>query len=163
MDSAASVAASLELDNGHCALAFSLDVQEIINSVGHDGAGATAVFIGTTRNTFKDKVVTRLEYQAYSTLAIKSMANIVRDVQASTVHGDSAAAQPIIRCAVHHRLGVVPVGEPSIVIAVSAPHRKEAFIACERILEDIKAKVPIWKREYYENESDEKAEWKANQ
>jgi hypothetical protein len=55
MDSAASVAASLELDNGHCALAFSLDVQEIINSVGHDGAGATAVFIGTTRNTFKGK------------------------------------------------------------------------------------------------------------
>ncbi|KAF7347871.1 hypothetical protein MVEN_01545000 [Mycena venus] len=146
MDPAASVATSLDFEHGHCALAFSLDVQEIISSVGHEEAGATAVFIGTTRNTFKGKIVTRLEYQAYSTLAIKTMANI-----------------PIIRCAVHHRLGVVPVAEPSIVIAVSAPHRKEAFVACERILEEIKAKVPIWKREYYENESDDTAEWKANQ
>ncbi|KAJ7634256.1 Molybdopterin biosynthesis MoaE [Mycena polygramma] len=163
MDSAASVATSVQLVNAVCALSFSLNVPEIIGSVGHDGAGATAAFIGTTRNTFKDKVVTRLEYQAYSTLAIKTMANIVRDVQASMSPGDSVAAQPTIRCAVHHRLGVVPVGEPSIVIAVSAPHRKEAFVACERILEDIKAKVPIWKREYYENESDETAEWKANQ
>jgi len=133
MDSAASIAATLELENGRCALAFSLDIQEIISSVESVEHGATAVFIGTTRNSFKDKVVTRLEYQAYSTLAIKTMASIVRDVQASTAHGDPATAQQIIRCAVHHRLGVVPVGEPSIVIAVSAPHRKEAFIACERI------------------------------
>ncbi|KAJ7125629.1 Molybdopterin biosynthesis MoaE [Mycena crocata] len=161
MDSA-SVEGSLQLANAVCALSFSLDVQHIISSVGHDGAGATAVFIGTTRNSFKDKVVTRLEYQAYSTLALKTMANIIRDVQASTSPGDSGA-QPTIRCAVHHRLGVVPVGEPSIVIAVSAPHRKEAFVVCERILEEVKAKVQIWKREYYENEGDEAAEWKANQ
>ncbi|KAJ6519772.1 Molybdopterin biosynthesis MoaE [Mycena sanguinolenta] len=140
MDSAASVAASLELENGHCALAFSLDIQEIIGSVESIEHGATAVFIGTTRNSFKDKIVTRLEYQAYSTLAIKTMASIVRDVQASAAQ-TSDTTQPILRCAVHHRLGVVPVGEPSIVIAVSAPHRKEAFIACERILEDIKAKA----------------------
>jgi len=134
MDSAASVATSQELVNAVCALSLSsLNVQEIIDSVGHDGAGATAVFIGTTRNSFKDKVVTRLEYQAYSTLAIKTMANIVRDVQASISSDNSVAAQSTIRCAVHHRLGVVPVGEPSIVIAVSAPHRKEAFVACERI------------------------------
>ncbi|KAJ6604604.1 molybdenum cofactor synthesis 2 [Mycena vulgaris] len=160
----ASVAATLELVNATCALSSDrLLTDQIISSVGDDGAGATAVFIGTTRNSFKDKVVTRLEYQAYTTLALKTMANIVRDVQASMSPKDSDTAQPIIRCAVHHRLGVVPVGEPSIVIAVSAPHRKEAFVACERILEDIKAKVPIWKREYYENESDETAEWKANQ
>jgi molybdopterin synthase catalytic subunit len=100
---------------------------------------------------------------AYSTLALKTMATIVRDVQASMFPEDSADAQPAFRCAVHHRLGVVPVGEPSIVIAVSTPHRKEAFAACEHILEEIKSKVAIWKREYYENESDESAEWKANQ
>ncbi|KAJ7783734.1 Molybdopterin biosynthesis MoaE [Mycena maculata] len=155
--------ASMEFPCGVCALSFTLDVPRIISSVGDDGAGANCVFIGTTRNTFKDKIVTRLEYQAYSKLAIKSMASIIQDVQASTFPTDSGAAQPAIHCAVHHRLGLVPVGEPSIVVAVSAPHRKEAFIACERILEEIKAKVPIWKREYYENESDEKAEWKANQ
>ncbi|KAJ7103577.1 Molybdopterin biosynthesis MoaE [Mycena belliarum] len=152
----ASVAASLELTNTICALSYErLDVQTIIASVTNDGAGATAVFIGTTRDSFQGKSVTRLEYQAYSKLALKTMGSIVQ----TSIPQDSAA----IRCAVHHRLGVVPVGEPSIVIAVSSPHRQEAFVACERILEDIKAKVPIWKREYYENENDETAEWKANQ
>ncbi|KAJ7706231.1 molybdenum cofactor synthesis 2 [Mycena rosella] len=160
----ASVAASLQFENGICAISDDrLEVQKIISSVSHDGAGATAVFIGTTRNSFKGKVVTRLEYQAYSTLALKQMANIVRDVQASMPPEDPASDQPAIRCAVHHRIGVVPVGEVSIVIAVASRGRKEAFAACERILEDIKAKVTIWKREYYENESDETAEWKANQ
>jgi molybdopterin synthase catalytic subunit len=56
----------------------------------------------------------------------------------------------------------VPVGEPSIVIAVSSPHRKEAFVTCEQILEEVKQKVQIWKREYYEGEREEEAEWKAN-
>jgi len=155
----ASVAASLELGNGFCALSYSLDVQKIIQSVGTNDAGAVAVFIGTTRkDTFQGRVVTRLEYQAYSKLAIKTMASIIHDVQTSVLP-DS----PAICCAAHHRLGVVPVGEPSIVIAVSAPHRKEAFIACERILEEIKAKCPIWKREFYEDEDDETAEWKVNQ
>ncbi|KAN0100577.1 Molybdopterin biosynthesis MoaE [Tylopilus felleus] len=68
----------------------------------------------------------------------------------------------LISCAVHHRLGTVPVGEPSIVIAVSSPHRKEAFAACERILEDVKEKAQIWKREYYEGMREEEAAWKAN-
>jgi len=54
------------------------------------------------------------------------------------------------------------VGEPSIVIAVSSPHRKEAFVACEQILEEVKQKVQIWKREYYEGEREEEAEWKTN-
>jgi len=78
---------------------------------------------------------------------------------------DEATSQPIsslIRCTVHHRLGTVPVGEPSIVIAVSSPHRKEAFAACELILEEVKLKVQIWKREYYEGENEEEAEWNAN-
>jgi molybdopterin synthase catalytic subunit len=59
-------------------------------------------------------------------------------------------------------LGTVPVGEPSIVIAVSSPHRKEAFVACELILEEVKLKAQIWKREYYEGSNEEEAEWKAN-
>lgn len=69
---------------------------------------------------------------------------------------------PLLRCAVYHRLGTVPVGDPSIVIAVSSPHRKEAFVACESILEDIKLKAQIWKREYYESDGEDEAEWKAN-
>lgn len=67
-----------------------------------------------------------------------------------------------IRCSIHHRLGTVPIGEPSIVIAVSSPHRKEAFAVCEEILEEVKKKAQIWKREYYEGEGESEAEWKVN-
>ena len=68
----------------------------------------------------------------------------------------------MIRTAVHHRLGTVPVGKPSIVIAVSSSHRKEAFVACERVLEEVKLRAQIWKREFYEGEREEDAQWKAN-
>lgn len=68
----------------------------------------------------------------------------------------------LIHCAVHHRLGLVPVGEASIVIAVSSPHRREAFRACEYILEEVKLKAQIWKREWYEGDDVEEASWKEN-
>jgi molybdopterin synthase catalytic subunit len=96
------------------------------------------------------------------------MAEILRDARTSAVRNEHAASdQPhnvssLVKCAAYHRLGTVPVGEPSIVIAVSSPHRKEAFVACEYILEEIKAKAQIWKREYYEGEEEGEAEWKAN-
>jgi len=110
--------------------------------------------------------VTRLEYQAYSKLAIKTIAESIRNahnsVSPSAHHSAHHHVPSLISCAVHHRLGTVPVGEPSIVIAVSSPHRKEAFAACEQILEDVKEKAQIWKREYYEGEREEEAEWKAN-
>ncbi|CDO71635.1 hypothetical protein BN946_scf184911.g105 [Trametes cinnabarina] len=184
----ASVAARLDIPEGTCALTYEpLDVQSIIQSVTDDGAGATAVFIGTTRNSFRGeafeehiiiaqpttmlhagKVVTRLDYQAYSKMAIKTMADILRDAHSRYSRSDHQTAQSdaqassLIRSAVHHRLGTVPVGEPSIVIAVSSPHRKEAFMACELILEEVKMKAQIWKREFYENEREEEAEWKVN-
>lgn len=160
-----------------------LNVDQIISSVSDNAAGATAVFIGTTRNSFKGgylvkawefiqisivvsgKVVIRLEYQAYSKLAIKTMADIIRTAHWRISRLDQLTSQTVsslIRCAVHHRLGTVPVGEPSIVIAVSSPHRKEAFSACELILEEVKMKAQIWKREYYEGDNEEEAEWKAN-
>ncbi|KAI9065808.1 molybdenum cofactor synthesis 2 [Trametes sanguinea] len=165
----ASIEARLDIPEGTCALTHEpLDVQAIIQSVAHDGAGATAVFIGTTRNSFKGKVVTRLEYQAYSKMAIKTMADILRDAHSRYIRSDHQTAQSenqassLIRSAVHHRLGTVPVGEPSIVIAVSSPHRKEAFMACELILEEVKLKAQIWKREFYEGEREEEAQWKSN-
>lgn len=67
----------------------------------------------------------------------------------------------LTRIAISHRLGQVPVGEASIVIAVSSPHRKEAFEACELVLEQVKAKSPIWKREWYA-EGQEGSKWKEN-
>ncbi len=114
------------------------------------------------------KVVTRLDYQAYSKLAIKTMADIIRNAHSVYTRSEhhlmqtGPPPQSLIRSAVHHRLGTVPVGEPSIVIAVSSPHRKEAFMACEQILEEVKLKAQIWKREFYEGEREEDAEWKAN-
>ncbi|KAI0655159.1 molybdenum cofactor synthesis 2 [Cubamyces menziesii] len=165
----ASVEARLDIPEGTCVLTYEpLDVQSIIHSVADDGAGATAVFIGTTRNSFKGKVVTRLDYQAYSKMAIKTMANILRDAHSRYTRSDhhttpsDTKASSLIKSAVHHRLGTVPVGEPSIVIAVSSPHRKEAFVACELILEEVKMKAQIWKREFYEGEREDEAEWKAN-
>ncbi|KAF9822126.1 hypothetical protein IEO21_00120 [Rhodonia placenta] len=163
----ASTDALLKIPEGVCVLTHdALVVDSIISSVGDDRAGATAVFIGTTRNSFKGKVVTRLDYQAYSKLAIKTMADIIRTAHASHSRSDHQSEQSgvtsLIRSAVYHRLGTVPVGEPSIVIAVSSPHRKEAFLACEYILEEVKRKAQIWKREFYEGEREEEAEWKAN-
>ncbi|OAX44243.1 molybdenum cofactor synthesis 2 [Rhizopogon vinicolor AM-OR11-026] len=162
-----SVEAREEVGRSICVLTYkSLDIGEITQSVSDDSAGATAIFIGTTRNSYQGKVVTRLEYQAYSKLAIKTMTDIIRtthqSVTRSAHHSAPATVPSIISCALHHRLGIVPVGEPSIVIAVSSPHRKEAFVACEQILEEVKQKVQIWKREYYEGEREEEAEWKTN-
>lgn len=111
------------------------------------------------------KTVTRLDYQAYSKVAIKTMANIIHDVHtrvSRSEHHPEGYVSSIIKCVVHHRLGTVPVGEPSIVIAVSSPHRKESFVACEYILEEVKRRAQIWKREFYEGERDEDAEWKEN-
>ncbi|KIP11375.1 hypothetical protein PHLGIDRAFT_99520 [Phlebiopsis gigantea 11061_1 CR5-6] len=163
---AASVEARLETEDGVCVLTYnSLDTQDILSSVGDDAAGATAVFIGTTRNSFKGKVVTRLDYQAYSKVAIKTMASVLRDARTQgsrSEHHTPGTVSPILRCSVHHRLGTVPVGEPSIVIAVSSPHRKESFVACEYILEEVKRRAQIWKREFYKDEPEETAEWKEN-
>ncbi|KAF5374787.1 hypothetical protein D9758_000325 [Tetrapyrgos nigripes] len=149
----ASVEAKSEASGAICAISYTLDVPAIIRSVCDDGAGANVHFIGTTRNSFQGKVVTRLEYQAYSKLAVKTMMDIVQ----RAIESHSPA-----KCAVWHRIGVVPVGEPSIVVAVSAPHRKEAFSACEQILEEVKQKAQIWKREYYEGEDENAAQWKSN-
>jgi len=69
---------------------------------------------------------------------------------------------PLMCCVLHHRLGPVPVGEPSIIVAVSSPHRKQAIAACEMILEQVKQTAQIWKLEFYEDEPLEAAQWKAN-
>ncbi|KAL4070900.1 molybdenum cofactor synthesis 2 [Scleroderma citrinum] len=158
-----SIPAREEWEGNVCVLTYdALDVDAITRSVGDDRAGANVVFVGTTRNSFRGKVVARLEYQAYSKLAIRTMTEIVIRQLAAGDSTSHTAASTIISCAVHHRLGTVPVGEASIVIAVSSPHRKEAFVACEQILEEVKEKAPIWKREYYDGEDEETAEWKAN-
>ncbi|KAJ9122210.1 hypothetical protein QFC24_004440 [Naganishia onofrii] len=151
-----------------------LDAEAITRTVKDDGAGAIALFIGTTRDSFQGKKVTKLTYEAYTSLCMKTFAKIVASARKlpalSTTHHAVATTTPaneqrLTRLAVHHRLGEVPVGEASIVIAVSSPHRREAFEACEYLLEEVKKKAQIWKREWYleegGNEDDESA-WKKN-
>jgi len=151
---------SISFDGGYCALTSKeLNTNAIIDSVKSSEAGGNAVFIGTTRNTFQEKEVTLLEYQAYTKLAITTMKSIAQ--QALNKNKDHPSKR-IIRVAIEHRLGIVPVREPSIVIAVSAPHRRQAFEICEWILEEVKLKAQIWKREHYEGEPEENAQWKAN-
>lgn len=105
---------------------------------------------GTTRDNFGGKPVKELQYTAYRPRALRSMLTIARDIRDR--HGLRGVAMI-------HRLGTVPIGEESILIAVSAPHRQAAWRAGEEALEECKAKVEVWKREEFEGED---GVWRAN-
>ncbi|KYK57908.1 molybdenum cofactor synthesis protein 2b [Drechmeria coniospora] len=113
-------------------------------------AGAIVLFAGTTRDSFAGKAVKELQYTAYGKLALRTMLSIARDV--SVRHG-------LTGMAMIHRLGTVPIGEESILIAVSSPHRQAAWRAGEEALEECKAKVEVWKREEFHGEE---GVWRAN-
>lgn len=113
-------------------------------------AGAVSSFIGTTRDTFYGKRVIRLEYEAYTPLALKEMQWIRQAI--------STRWSGIIRTLIWHRVGVVPVGEASVVIGVSSIHRAEGLAAVAWAIDELKRRVPIWKKEIYEDGSS----WKAN-
>ena len=120
------------------------------------------------------KSVTKLTYEAYTTLCMKSFEKIAKTARAlpaqSTTQHNILSSSPaggdrLTKIAIHHRLGECPVGEASIVIAVSSPHRREAFEACEFILEEVKKKSQIWKREWYAEDGadpNDQASWKEN-
>ena len=113
-------------------------------------AGAIATFIGTTRDNFEGKAVLRLEYEAYQPMAERQMLAIIQ----------RARAQWELRhVAISHRVGVVPTTESSVEIAVSSAHRKEALAAVHFLIDELKAQVPIWKKEIYAGEA---ACWKEN-
>ncbi len=97
--------------------------------------GGLCVFVGLTRREDGVRAVTALEYDAYAELAVAEMTRIARDAERR--HG--------ARVAIVHRVGMVAVGEPSVVVAASAPHRAEAFAACRDGIDRLKASVPIWK------------------
>ncbi len=97
-----------------------IDAQVVTNVVRHPGAGAVLTFAGDARNTFEGRVVDRLEYEAYPEMAVPEMERIREDV---------SVQWPMVRLAIVHRVGCVPVGEASVVIAVSAPHRDAAYAA----------------------------------
>jgi molybdopterin synthase catalytic subunit/molybdopterin converting factor small subunit len=117
-----------------------LEVERIVKSVEDPGCGAVVVFLGTVRNHHAGRRVDKLTYTAYRRMAEEALSKIVADLEASS---------PGLRAAIVHRLGEVPVGEPSVVIAVASAHRAAAYEASRTALERLKAEVPIWKREHY--------------
>jgi molybdopterin synthase catalytic subunit len=118
-----------------------IDVAAVTAAVARPSAGATVTFVGTTRDHNDGRRVSRLEYEAYPEMALAEMRKI----------GETAQQRwPIEEVAIVHRIGVVPLGEASVVIAVSAGHRHAAFEACHFVIDRLKEVVPIWKKEYFE-------------
>ncbi|HNP21885.1 MAG TPA: molybdenum cofactor biosynthesis protein MoaE [Panacibacter sp.] len=123
-------------------LDVALDISYCIESVMSPECGGIDVFIGTVRNKTKGKTVLRLEFEAYEKMAISEMQKIA----------DHAFDRwPLHSVVVHHRTGVLNVGEVPVVIAVAAAHRDAAFEACRYIIDTLKQTVPIWKKEIFED------------
>lgn len=119
-----------------------IDVQKVIDTASSLGAGAVNVFVGTVRNTAHAKNVLWLEYEAYEAMAVAEIKKIIEE--ASHRWG-------LLGWAVSHRIGTLKPGEVSVVIAVSTPHRKDSFAACQYIIDNLKEKAPIWKKEVFED------------
>ncbi len=113
----------------------------VVDEVRSNEAGAIATFVGTTRVHSRGRTVERLEYEAYAEMAEKVMAQIADSLK---------TRYAVCEIAIHHRTGQVEIGEASVVIAVSAPHRQDALAACRDAIDTLKEQVPLWKKEIYE-------------
>jgi len=127
-----------------------LELQKLCDLVNDPEAGAISTFSGITRNNFDGKKVIRLEYEAYTPMAEKEMKKICTLIR---------NRWEVIGIAMVHRTGVVPIGESSVQIAVSSAHRRESLEAVQFAIDELKAKVPVWKKEVYEDNSHT---WKEN-
>ena len=118
-----------------------LSLDAVVDEVRSDEAGAIATFTGTTRVHSRGRTVTHLEYEAYQGMAEDVMARIAEELE---------RRYELCGVAIHHRVGRVGIGETSVVIAVSAPHRQDALAACKDAIDSLKKTVPLWKKEVYE-------------
>lgn len=117
-----------------------LSLDGALREVASEAAGAIATFVGTTRARSRGRDVVRLEYEAYEGMAEAEMERIAAALR---------DRYELVDVAIHHRVGVVGPGEPSVVIAVSAPHRADALAACKDAIDTLKQTVPLWKKEIY--------------
>lgn len=118
-----------------------LSLEQAVREVARDEAGAIATFLGTTRSRSRGRDVSRLEYEAYEGMAEQTMAGIADELK---------QRYELLDVAIHHRIGTVEIGETSVVIAISAPHRGDALAACKDAIDTLKVRVPLWKKEVYE-------------
>ncbi|WP_189037589.1 molybdenum cofactor biosynthesis protein MoaE, partial [Streptomyces daqingensis] len=123
-----------------------LSVDEVFAAVGDDASGGTALFVGTVRDHDGGADVTRLGYSSHPTA----------EAELRRVAEKVAADFPVRALAAVHRVGELEVGDLAVVVAVSCPHRGEAFDACRRLIDDLKHEVPIWKHQTF---SDGTEEW----
>jgi molybdopterin synthase catalytic subunit len=118
-----------------------VNLTSVVVEVVDERAGAIATFLGTVRVQSRGRDVIALEYEAYEEMAEDVMAEIASELE---------GRYDLCKVAISHRLGRVEVGETSVAIAVSAPHRQDALAACADAIEALKARVPLWKKELYE-------------
>ena len=118
-----------------------LSLDRVVDEVRSEEAGAIATFTGTTRIQSRGRTVTHLDYEAYEGMAEKVMAEIAEELQ---------GRYELTGIAIHHRVGRVGIGDTSVVIAVSAAHRQDALAACKDAIDELKERVPLWKKEVYE-------------
>ena len=118
-----------------------LSLDHVVEEVRSDEAGAIATFTGTTRVHSRGRTVTHLDYEAYEGMAEQVMDEIAEALR---------ARYDLTAIAIHHRIGRVSIGDTSVVIAVSAPHRQDALAACKDAIDELKERVPLWKKEVYE-------------
>ncbi|ANA78941.1 molybdopterin converting factor [Paenibacillus glucanolyticus] len=137
--------------DGNCLITYDkLSVEEAVAKVHDANHGATLSFIGTTREMTGEMRTVTLEYEAYIPMALKEMQQICADI---------LSQWPGTQCAISHRIGTVGIGETSVVIAVSSPHRASCYDASRYAIEQLKRSVPIWKKEIW----DDGSEWKGPQ
>jgi MoaE-MoaD fusion protein len=117
-----------------------LSLDAVVREVARDEAGAVATFLGTVRNRSRDRDVLHLEYEAYEGMAEETMEELARQL---------TERHELLAVAIHHRVGRVEIGEPSVAIAVSAAHREAALLACKEAIDTLKGTVPLWKKEVY--------------
>jgi molybdopterin synthase catalytic subunit len=114
-----------------------ISVEALLAEVQSPERGGTSIFLGTVRG---DDDVTGIEYSAYDDMALAEIRRMVAEAE---------ARWPEARVTLQHRLGLIPVGEASIAIAAAAPHRDAAFAACRYVIEEVKKRLPIWKKELH--------------
>lgn len=116
-----------------------LSIDAAFNAVSRAEAGGIALFVGVVRDHADGKSVSKLEYEAHPTMAVKELRRVLEQVA-------SECPEAVLACA--HREGALSVGELAVVVAASAPHRAEAFAACRLAIDRLKETVPIWKKEW---------------
>ena len=118
-----------------------LSIDRCIEAARRPGSGGLVTFVGSVRDVSEGRKVRQLEYEAYEPMALEKLRQVI---------DEAAGRWPVQAMAIQHRLGTLAIGEDAVIIAVSCPHRAEAFAACQYAIDRLKQVVPIWKKEYGE-------------